>query len=183
MGATGWTYFVPYQEDINKALQELREEVFKAGGYQKPYEPTGEELEAAKSYLASLSPNPERTRKELDAILAFSEAIKRPRRSVRAPKTIIQLLKQCGEQGTHSILDIERVSSTPAFGAVTPLSRQQFLEVFGTEQPTHVQVAKWSTRIDRLDAEPLYGRWEGIYIIVYKDSQPDEIYFEGCSGD
>jgi hypothetical protein len=78
---------------------------------------------------------------------------------------------------------IERVSSTPAFGAVTPLSRQQFLEVFGTEQPTHVQVEKWSTRIDRLDAEPLYGRWEGIYIIVYKDSQPDEIYFEGCSGD
>ena len=183
MGATDWSYFVPYQKDINKALQELRKEVFKEGQYQKPYEPTGEEVETAKSYLASLSPHPEKTRKELDTLLALSEVLRGPRKSKRAPKTIKQLLKQCGEDGTHSILDIERVSSTPAFGAVTPLSRQQLVDIFGTEQPTQVMVETWSARIDPLDAEPLYGRWKGIYLIVYKDSQPDEIYFEGCSGD
>jgi hypothetical protein len=42
---------------------------------------------------------------------------------------------------------------------------------------------RWSQRVDPLDGESLYDRWEGIYIIVYKDGQPDEIYFEGCSGD
>jgi hypothetical protein len=135
------------------------------------------------SYLASLSPNPERTRKELDELLALSEMLKGPRKTKRAPKTIKQLLKQCGEEGTHSILDIERVSSTPEFGAVTPLSREQLLDIFDTVQPTQVMAEKWSARIDPLDAEPLYGRWEGIYIIVYKDSKPYEIYFEGCSGD
>jgi len=33
MGASGWSYFVPYQPDIQKALQELREVVFQRGGY------------------------------------------------------------------------------------------------------------------------------------------------------
>src|SRR5882724_1687251 len=28
MGATGWSYFVPYEEDICAALQRLREDVF-----------------------------------------------------------------------------------------------------------------------------------------------------------
>ena len=183
MGATGWSYFVSYQEDIHKALQELSEEVFKSGGYHKPYQPTTNELETAKSILASFSLDPVRTRKELDALLAFSEAITGPPKRKREPKTIKQLLKQCEDSGTHSILDIERVSSRPTFGAVAPLSPQQLMNFFGTEQPTHSMIEKWSARVDPPDAEPLYDRWEGIYVIVYKDSQPDEIYFEGCSGD
>jgi hypothetical protein len=183
MGATGWSYFVPYQEDVDKALQKLREEIFKEGQYQKPYEPSGKELETAKSLLASLSLDPQRTRKDLDALLALSEALTGPRKRRRAPKTIKQLLKQSEDSGTHSILDIERVSTTPSFGAIAPLSGQQLMEIFGTEQPTRAKVEKWSARIDPPDAEPLYRRWQGIYIIVYRDSQPDEIYFEGCSGD
>jgi hypothetical protein len=26
-------------------------------------------------------------------------------------------------------------------------------------------------------------RWEGIYIIAYRDGSPSEIFFAGCSGD
>ena len=33
MGASGWHYFVAYQPDIDKALQELRVDVFKKGEY------------------------------------------------------------------------------------------------------------------------------------------------------
>lgn len=33
MGASPWFYFVDYQADINKALQELRQREFKAGRY------------------------------------------------------------------------------------------------------------------------------------------------------
>jgi len=183
MGATGWSYFVPYQEDIDHALQDLRDQVFKAREYQLPNELTAEELETAKSYLASLSLDPEKTRKELDSLLALSEAFTRPRKTTRAPTTIKQILKQCAEEGTHSILDIERVSSTPAFAAVTPLSRDQLIAIFHTDHPTHAMVESWSDRIAPIGSTPLYGQWQGIYIIVYEDDQPTEIYFEGSSGD
>jgi hypothetical protein len=183
MGATGWAYFVPYQEDIGQALEELKEAVFREGRYEKPREPTSDELVRAKSYLASLSPDPEKTRRELDGLLALSGALKKPQQNTRAPKTIRQLLAMCGEQGTHSILDIEGLSPTPSPGTITPLPRHNILDIFGTEQPTHAMVQEWSARVDPLGAEPFYERWEGIYLIVYKDGRPDEIYFEGCSGD
>ncbi len=41
MGGEPWYYFVPYQADINKALQELRQREFKAGCYNPviPFQP------------------------------------------------------------------------------------------------------------------------------------------------
>ncbi|PWU50199.1 hypothetical protein DLE60_23765 [Micromonospora globispora] len=33
MGASGWSYTVPYQPDLNAALHELRERVFAEGRY------------------------------------------------------------------------------------------------------------------------------------------------------
>jgi hypothetical protein len=33
MGATGWSYFVPYEADVSAALQRLREVVFARGDY------------------------------------------------------------------------------------------------------------------------------------------------------
>jgi hypothetical protein len=44
-------------------------------------------------------------------------------------------------------------------------------------------VEKWSARVGAFDAEPFYKRWGGIYIVVYRDTEAVEIYFEGCSGD
>ncbi len=36
MGASRWSYFVPYQEDIGEALIVLRHEVFEAGDFWSP---------------------------------------------------------------------------------------------------------------------------------------------------
>lgn len=33
MGASAWDYYVPYQEDLGAALEELRHRVFLAGEY------------------------------------------------------------------------------------------------------------------------------------------------------
>jgi hypothetical protein len=184
MGATGWSYFVPYQQDIDKALQELKDRVFRQGQYENPFEFDENEFERQRAYLASIYQTlPEGPREQAMQLLAFADAVAKHPRRKRAPKTIKQLLKQCGTEGTHSILDMEQVSSTPTLGAVAPLSNQQLLDIFGTEKPTHEMVEKWSTRIAPLDAPPLYECWEGIYLIVYQDAKPDEIYFEGCSGD
>lgn len=35
MGASGWSYFIPYQNDIAQALQNLRQKIFEDGDYQK----------------------------------------------------------------------------------------------------------------------------------------------------
>jgi hypothetical protein len=37
MGASGWSYFVPYQPDVGRALQSLREEIFRSGAYGKGF--------------------------------------------------------------------------------------------------------------------------------------------------
>src|SRR5258708_1950400 len=36
MGATGWSYFVPYQADAEQALQDLRKDVFSRRAYTQP---------------------------------------------------------------------------------------------------------------------------------------------------
>jgi len=33
MGASGWSYFTSYQENIGKAFQELQQKVFESGNY------------------------------------------------------------------------------------------------------------------------------------------------------
>ena len=35
MGASSWSYYIPYQQDIAQALQELRQRVFEAGDYNR----------------------------------------------------------------------------------------------------------------------------------------------------
>jgi hypothetical protein len=184
MGATGWSYFVPYQQDINMALQKLKDEVFRQGQFENPFEFDEKEFERQRALLASIYQTlPGGVREQALQFLDSADAAVKRQRPKRTPKTIKQLLAQCSTEGTHSIIDIEKVSSKPIIGAVAPLSNLRLLDIFGTEQPTHNMVERWSARIDPPDAEPLYERWEGIYIIVYKDSMPDEIYFEGCSGD
>ena len=151
MGATGWSYFVPYQPDINKALKELGDQVFREGQYQGPFEFDEDEFESQRAYLASIYQTlPEGLRERAEEFLDLAAAAAKQQRPKRAPKTIKRLLEQCGTEGTHSILDIGRVSFTPTFGAVVPLSRQQLVGIFGTEQPTQDMVEKWSRQIDSL---------------------------------
>ncbi len=161
MGASGWTYFVPYQLDINKALQELRQREFEAGAYYRPLE-----IHLGLEEYGSLSE---------EALTARIEAAKKaePR-----PPTIQDLLKANGEGGTHSIIDIEEISDVPDFGKAAQFTYQELLQLFNTDKPTHNMIEK-----SREMLEGFRRRWEGIYIVVYKDDRPDEIFFAGHSGD
>jgi hypothetical protein len=184
MGATQWSYFVPYQSDINEALQQLQDEIFKQGEYEQPFGFNQTEVESQLDYLAAAYQSlPKEIREHTDQFMELARTAAKQHQPRLSPKSIKQLLERCGTEGTHSILDIERISPEPTFGAIAPLPRERVLEIFGTEYPTRDMVAEWSARVDSLDAEPLYRRWEGIYIIVYRDTEPVEIYFEGCSGD
>jgi hypothetical protein len=184
MGATQWSYFVSYQPDIDKAVQQLKDDVFEQGAYEQPLGFDQDKVESQLDYLASKYQSlPDEIREHTDQFLELARAAAKQQAPRQSPDSIEALLERCGTEGTHSILDIERVSPEPAFGVIAPLAHGKLLELFGTEQPTREMVEKWSTRVDPVDAEPLYRRWGGIYIVVYHGTEPVEIYFEGCSGD
>jgi hypothetical protein len=189
VGATTWAYFTPFHSDVGSALQALREKVFAEGAYQTP---TGDfdkmqherNLEYLKRLYDAMEPGPARDHalRFVEQARAAGEELQTEQRRRRKPRTIRGLVKQCGESGTHSILDVERVSIRSETMAVSPLSPEQLTEFFGTDRPSHDAVQQWSTRLDS-GTPRLYQRWQGIYIVIYNSAGPAEIYFEGCSGD
>ncbi len=160
MGASSWGYFVSFQPDVNNALQELRQKVFKEGGYFKPGE-----------WQRQLYEHGIVNQQELE--LALKELAKIPE-----PKTLDELIEQRDYEGTHSIIDMAGISSHPELGKCVPLTAQQIQDLFGTDTPTRIMVEDKAQQI--LD---LQNNWMGTYVIVYKDNLPYEIYFAGYSGD
>jgi hypothetical protein len=196
MGATGWSYFVPYEADIAVALQRLREDIFVRGDYVH-----GDAIiteDQRKAFLehvpsdwmqkireqAEALEEPMRTQffkqaEKMHEMLAGGGAV--TRKQPRKPKTIEKLLKIQGESGTHSILDILGVSSEPKFANISPLPREKLVEFFGSETPSRALIEKAyaSGGLEEFTSE----RWEGVYIVAYRDGLPAEIFFAGCSGD
>jgi hypothetical protein len=147
MGAVPYWYFVKYQPDVGIALRQLREREFRAGRY-----------------------NP---------VVPFPPFPVRP--DAPAPgarhRTIREAVRAAGADGTRSILDLERVSEKPEFGAVAPFPDDVLLKLYGTTHPTRPMVEQGN------DSEYINQRGQGIYIILYRDDQPDEIFFAGYSCD
>jgi len=110
MGGHPWWYFVPYDPDVDRALQALRAQEFAAGRYNPviPYPsfPLGP---------ATLSPGAQH-------------------------KSIATALKAADADGTRSILDMERVGNSPGYGAVCPLDPAIQRSLYGTDRPSRAQV-------------------------------------------
>ena len=160
MGASGWSYFIPYQEDITQALHDLRERVFQAGDYYKPLE-----------WYAELRSRDIITQEEYqEKILEIN--------SQPVPNNIDELVELRGEEGTHSIIDIERVSSLAFPGTISPLSNDEYLEIFGTQRPSHSLVEEKEETL-----QSFHGPFCGIYVYIYENEKPVEILITGYSGD
>ncbi len=146
MGASGWAYLVPYQSDINTALQELREAVFKSGAYY-----------TESAFLEMIDEDLVEKYVPPDFFQQFKEALRSLRSEPQRPKprTIAELLEMNGENGTHSIIDINGIASAPSFGRAAPLSHQQLMGLFGTDQPTRSMVEQ---KADELQS--LRSSWE-----------------------
>jgi hypothetical protein len=68
------------------------------------------------------------------------------------------------------------VSAEPKLGAVAPFPDEVLRVLYGTTQPTREMIEQGA------DSEYL-DRGQGIYIVVYRDGEPAEIYFAGLSYD
>jgi hypothetical protein len=182
MGASGWAYFVPYQPNIDLALQELRYQVFHDEFQDRELLFSRAELLAQLNdeldHLETLYPDPQVRATLEQKFLDQKKRLTTPLDHQKVKKGINKLLKQSAEDGTHSILDIKNSSPQPEFGAVAPLSAIELQAVFGTEHPTRSMI---EAKADQLMG--LRERWSGTYIIVYHENQPTEIYFTGYSGD
>jgi hypothetical protein len=148
MGAHLWFYFVPYEPDINRALQALRKREFIAGRY----------------HPAIMFPQ-------------FPVSEVDPRPSSAAYASIEEALEASQEDGTRSILDMERIGEERDYGVVSPVPGERLTELFGTPQPTREMIEQNIDFFEDLE------RGKGIYIIVFKGVKPAEIFFAGYSYD
>ena len=106
MGAHAYWYTVPYNEDLEMVLADLREREFRAGRYNP----------------AMLS---------IDFPITPASPAPGPRHD-----TIEDALAASGADGTRSILDIVAVGDEPDFGTACPLSAAVLRGLYGTDRPT-----------------------------------------------
>lgn len=147
MGAEPYFYFVRYQADLDRALQELRRREFRAGRY----------------YPAT-------------TVLNFPIDPSAPSPGARHD-SIEEAFEDANACGTRSILDLDRISDEPEFGAVTPLGDGSLKTIYGTTRPTREMVEGNMDFFEDID------RGHGTSIIVWKKDRPDEILFAGYSYD
>jgi hypothetical protein len=98
--------------------------------------------------------------------------------------SIAALIEACGENGTHSILDIDHVSDSPEYGGLARIDDEQLIEIFGTASPSReVVVGNTGENRTSLMEHGTYELGSAVYVVLFKGDAPDEIYIEGCTGD
>ena len=154
MGAEPWSYLVPYQPDVEAALEALKQQEFAAGRYNMGYSAvqTG-------GGLALVENGPAAT---------IEEALERT--DADGTRSILDMM---GVSDTPHEVD----SEDPQFGFVAPLSAEQLIGLYGTDKPTRAIVG------DGGDVFELIDRGLGVYVIVYDGDRPSELFFAGYSYD
>jgi hypothetical protein len=109
--ASAYWYFVPFDTDVRRALDELRKREFEAGRYY----PVVPRLYSGDPNLRLVSPGPRHA-------------------------SVAQAVAAAGDDGTRSILDIDDLATDLAFGVAAPLGERTLREVFDSCTPTHDEV-------------------------------------------
>ncbi|WP_416968573.1 hypothetical protein [Streptomyces sp. 4F14] len=101
-----------------------------------------------------------------------------------------------GTEGTHTILDIDRViiTDTPSTrsGTLRPLAPGRVTHHFGTDRPSVEQYEELVATADRATSHEEYEQsllgecrtpWSGCYVVLYSDDKPTHLGIFGSSGD
>ena len=92
-------------------------------------------------------------------------------------ESIEEAREASGEEGTRSILDVETIDETTDFFVAAPLSDETIASYYNTPHPTRAMID------DNMEFLEEVERGECVYLILYKNDQPDEILFAGYSFD
>jgi hypothetical protein len=167
MGATGWFHEVPWQSEVQTALDELCARIFANGSYRQMWDEYPEMLDGW-AELDGMEPVP--------GFAASLEAIEAGGQPTTIPAA--ELLNQ-GE-GFGDVLDCRVVSASYEFGCVAPLTTETVMQLFGSESPTAVQIRESSEALLEL---PILERGCGLYAVGFIGATPESIFFFGFSGD
>jgi hypothetical protein len=112
MGASGWSYYVPYQPNLQAALQELRQRVFQTGDYwwAVPYE---------FGKTAADFPNRPQTEEEL-----WAE----------------EIVQESGTHSILDMSNVVTDNETPDYGTVQPVTEAEAIERLGVAKLTRAHV-------------------------------------------
>ncbi len=155
MGASGWKYIVPYQQDLGLALDALRREVFASGDYVKPH--------------------------LVDD--AFDDLPEPGSVDDLTQEQYWEFIGTCGTHSIIDVHAIMPAGFTgEEYGTIRPLSAAEYIELFGVEQPSHADFTVLSGS-ERLHECITGGRWTGRAAVLWTNGSPTEIAFWGCSGD
>jgi hypothetical protein len=91
--------------------------------------------------------------------------------------SIEDAMEDSDADGTRSILDIMRVGDEPDISTATPLPDDVLQDLYGTTRPTRQAVEANMDFLEDVD------RGQALYIILYRDDEPDELLFAGYSFD
>ena len=182
MGSSEWGYFAPYQVDVGRALEQLRQEVFESGRYYREEvdesepEPTYEQIVDLAGDLSDMSPE-----HQVVFLQGLLEDNREAYTRARIPVTDIDsLLTAQADSGTHSIIDISSgISATPRNDTAFPIDPDELMVHFGTLEPSRQQVEVWLSEGQGSGV----ARNTAVYFMLYEDGRPSEIFFEGASGD
>lgn len=111
MGASGWSYYVPYREDLDAALQELRGRVFREGDYFWSCE-------------GDWVPEEER----------------RPRPSTEEEMWANESQQHSGSHSILDVMRVQRADEEPEFGAIQPVTVEEARRAAGTDRLTREHV-------------------------------------------
>jgi hypothetical protein len=78
-------------------------------------------------------------------------------------------------------LDTPSISPKPQFGAISPFPTSKLVEYFGSKTPSRTKIQQ--TFDSGVLEQFVSKRWQGVYVVAYRDGSPSEIFFAGCSGD
>ena len=158
MGASGWEYRVPFGAGIDDALIRAQHEVLASGDHIWPW----------------------------DALAAGSDE------TVGRPATLEELAaakqnEEFWEEGTHTILDVDRVVSPDEqsdFAAIRPLTSDELLAIFETVEPDADDFDRVREPGPSGSLEDCLGeKWSGRCLVIHQGGAPAEVVFWGWSGD
>ena len=166
MTSTAWGYLVPYQEDIQQALNEIKQHVFQRGEF---FTELGDLLSFLQSdQIQNLS------QEKIEQIKARINILEQE----PIPVTIPALIQKNGDTGTHSIIDMQGISEEPKQHHISPLTDEEIEKYFGHTQPTLAMLEQNNNNILNL-----CEHWQGRYLLVYENQKPIDIFFIGISGE
>jgi hypothetical protein len=159
MGTQAWFYVVPYEDDLQAALDRLREREFRA----RRYFPASWDLKFSLDTRAM--DQPASTNPATNANVALHGSIDAAREAA-------------AEDGTKSILDVDRVGDQQDWGVASPMEESTLEACFGTATPGPDRLRDgFGCLLDTLD------RGEARYLIVYEQQAPTAVAFLGISYD